>query len=515
MKYKIFLIEDHDEALKVWRKEKIKGLDLVHIDAHMDFGLQLARPIETIFKKAKSMRELKKNLEYSIAFKNYEDDFDKQTNIGNYVYPAMEEGIVRDFYWVIPGGRKEFKASLKFVKNTIRRIGMTLDNKIETTNHKLRIDETGLVSATLFGRKFYVCTLEKLAFLKERVLLDIDTDFLVIDSVVNSNNTTKIGKRKPWISAQEFQEIIEKKIKQPKAVTIAYSVNGGYTPIKYKHLGDEVAYYLAPKTFAKQFKNNYKAAQYFALFDTTGKKEYYRKAVKLNPTYRVSDNNYGLLYFSLRRFSQAKREFSKVLSADPNNPGALLGLGNIALERIDYKTAKKYFSSVLISKNCKSFSKLKKQSLLGLAKAEFALGKLKSAAKGLFLQYRQYAPLEPQSYYFLGRIFEKERDFESCAKFYQDALRLGFNSPEILSRLLKISCFLKNKYAIIKFTITNYKTFKKVFLRQRRLSLKEGRQIRGLSKIEKRMMALERKLNYFIKSSNFSNENDKEVNRDV
>ena len=106
---KVFLIEDHDEALKIWREKKIKAIDLVHIDAHIDFGFHPAKPIEEIFNKAISLKELKRNLEYTIAFRHYENDFDKQTNIGNYIYPAMDAGIVKDFYWVVPGGLKEFK----------------------------------------------------------------------------------------------------------------------------------------------------------------------------------------------------------------------------------------------------------------------------------------------------------------------------------------------------------------------------------------------------------------------
>ena len=68
MNNKVFIIEDHDEALRVWKEKKIKNLDLVHIDAHMDFGVHLARPIEQVVNKARSLKELKRGLEYSLAF---------------------------------------------------------------------------------------------------------------------------------------------------------------------------------------------------------------------------------------------------------------------------------------------------------------------------------------------------------------------------------------------------------------------------------------------------------------
>jgi len=117
----VFFVEDHDEVLKIWRNKNIKGLDLVHIDAHMDFEFHPARPIEKIIKTARTLEEFKKSLEYSLCFSHYEKDFDKQTNIGNYIYSAMEEGIVKDFYWVIPGGLEEFKESAKIIKNILRR----------------------------------------------------------------------------------------------------------------------------------------------------------------------------------------------------------------------------------------------------------------------------------------------------------------------------------------------------------------------------------------------------------
>lgn len=257
---------------------------------------------------------------------------------------------------------------------------------------------------------------------------------------------------------QDLVEILKKRIERPGLITIAYSVNGGWTPIKYKHFGDEIAYYFAPGKFKKHLKNNSQAAECFNLFTSTGKKEYYQKAVKLNPAYRVADNNYGPLYLSLRKFSFAQNEFLKVLEVDPKNPACLLGSGNIALERRDFKKAKEYFSSALNSGNHRFFDTVRKQSLLGLARAEFDLKNLKRA-KELLFSYQVRQPLQPQSYYLLGRIFEKEKDFECSATLYKDAIRLGFGSIEPISRLLRIPSHLKEKNAINKYVIVRYNQF--------------------------------------------------------
>ncbi len=267
MCYNVFLFEDHDEVLKAWREKKIENFDLVHIDAHIDFGFHRAKPIEKIINEAKSLKELKSGLEYSLAFRHFEQDFDKQTNIGNYIYPAMEEGIVKDFYWVVPGGLKEFKESARIIKNILKNLLMVRGQRLEVRNQMSGVREKeGIISAKLLGRNFTICILEKLPILKQDILLDIDTDFLIIDSLLNADNTKNIGKRKPWILPQDLVRVLKEKLRHPQIITIAYSVNGGYTPIIYKHLGDQIAEHYAPGKFKREFKNNSGAAYSFALF---------------------------------------------------------------------------------------------------------------------------------------------------------------------------------------------------------------------------------------------------------
>jgi tetratricopeptide (TPR) repeat protein len=82
-------------------------------------------------------------------------------------------------------------------------------------------------------------------------------------------------------------------------------------------------------------------------------------------------------------------------------------------------------------------------------------------AKKLLKHYIAAEPLQPLSYYLLGEIFEREKDFVKSAKFYQDAVRLGFNNPEPLLKLLKISCYLQEKSDIIKFVKNRFKGLKK------------------------------------------------------
>ncbi|MCM8774080.1 MAG: UPF0489 family protein [Candidatus Omnitrophica bacterium] len=490
----IFLIENHNEALDIWRKRKIRCFDLVHIDSHLDFGFYHAFPIREIIYKAPTIEYLKRELEISLAFQKYEKDFDKQINIGNYIYPAIREGIVRDLYWVIPGGLEKFKESFKLIKSMLSRLCKR--EKLFRLAHyyldlKNNSPKRGIVKTTILGRNFFICILDRLPTIRHKVLLDIDTDFLVIDSIKYAENYKMIGQRKVWFNPRDLVAKLKNKIKQPHIITIAYSVNGGYTPIEYKYLGDEIAYYFSPQEFKKRLENSYKASNYFKLFLSSGNKYYYRKTIEINPTYRVADNNYGFLYLGLGKLRRAEEEFLKIHRVDPKNPASLLGLGKIEFKRRNLKKAHKFFLSALMNaKDNGLFSDVEKNSLLELAKLEFALKNFKKA-KELFIKYKGIDPLHPQAYIFLGFILEKEKDFYGALKFYMDASRLGGNNVELLLRMLKISVHLDNKDDIIKYIKLRYKEFIKIF--------KKTRYLQGAKdKIMKKILVLEKKLDSYV-----------------
>ncbi len=473
---KVYLFEDHDRALKIWKKHMVKDLDLVHVDAHIDFGFPQAESVDTVLSQVHSVEELKRKLEYSLAFTHFENDFSKQVDIGNYIYPAMREGIVRDFYWVIPGSRKEFRTSKKLLIATLRPIAQR-----EGSKNLITFPAADLIVCRAMGRKICICTLESLPFLPQETLLDIDTDFLVIDSAKNADNTTSIGLRKPWIKPTELIGLLKNKIRAPKIVTIAYSANGGYTPMKYRHLGDELASLFEPLKFLKQYRHSWQASRFFRLFEAAGKRKYYQSAVRLNGAYRAADNNYGPLYLAVKKFRLAEKEFLKIKKVDPHNPGCLTGLGLCALEKKDFKQAKEYFSSVFKSRyeplfseqrgkvtvtksdchlSSHLFSEYKKRSLLGLAEAEYGLKNL-AKAKMLLAAYIKLQPLEPFSRYLLAKIYDSENNFSWAARYYMDSSRLGLGGIEVIYRLAKISFRLKEKKSIIKYIVGQLKRFKK------------------------------------------------------
>ena len=116
----ILLIEDHHEAYYAWRERRFKKMTLVHLDAHIDFGFQEVKEVPLILNEAKSLSELKSQLEKAVLFRRKKFELEKLTHIGNYIYPAMRDGIVTEFYWVIPGDIGEFRKCLGILKKLLR-----------------------------------------------------------------------------------------------------------------------------------------------------------------------------------------------------------------------------------------------------------------------------------------------------------------------------------------------------------------------------------------------------------
>ena len=435
-KNKIALIEDHHQAYFAWKKRKLKSLSLVHIDAHMDFGFPQVKDIPLIIKEAKSLAEIKSAMERHILFKRKGFKLEELTNIANYIYPAMRDGIVKDFYWVIPGDKTEFRNCLKRLKRNLRNL---FKKDPLAPPAPLRI-KNGLLEGRLYANKLVISCLENLPKISSPALLDIDVDFLVINSIKKAASTQEIGRRRVWIKPARFTGIIKEKINNPAFATIAYSVNGGFTPLVFKYLGEEIACRLAGKKFRRPA-----ASINFSLFNLYAQKRqikkaqaFYAKTLRNDPNYGCWDNNYGPLYLAIRRLKLAETEFKKILSVDPGNKSALSGLGELNLEKKKYPEAEKYFQQAL------KVSPGQARAMFGLARLNFKLKKYNQAERWL-LRYQKKEQKQPLSHYLLAQIYQKKGYWRQAALEYRNAWQLGANKNQIRAKLSRCSKRLKSK----------------------------------------------------------------------
>lgn len=211
------LFDDHYEAFPTWREAGLSGLTCVHVDAHLDVMAEgFTKESLDGIARATTREELE-------VYRGNPRLPWGGFHCGNYLYPALKDGTVRELIWVVP---PHLLAGETVVDGARQETQNWLD---------LRLDEyaslkgkDGAIVGVLEGVKFTICTAENLPKLSaeqlERLVLDIDIDYFIR----NSDDTI-------WQTPHQLYETLN--LPEPVALTVAYSVDGGYTPTKDRFLG--------------------------------------------------------------------------------------------------------------------------------------------------------------------------------------------------------------------------------------------------------------------------------------
>jgi tetratricopeptide (TPR) repeat protein len=211
------LMEDHCHAYSFWKEHGFKDGICVHVDAHLDlmdrgFTPKMLEKIATV----RSAEDLKQCL--TPTFLPWGG-----VHCGNYLYPALLEGVVTHLIWVVP-------------KKMVADAGSLLDfsheellNWMELTleEHDSLRQDGPRVEGVLAGQRFTLCTSEHLPELDDRpVLLDIDVDYF-------QDSDDKI-----WQTPGELHR--EMGLERIDVLTTAVSVDGGYTCLEHRYLGEVI-----------------------------------------------------------------------------------------------------------------------------------------------------------------------------------------------------------------------------------------------------------------------------------
>lgn len=382
------LMENHDSAFHAWKALSFRAETAVHIDAHLDILT----------------------------------DSTNNIHFGNYLFQAIKDGIVKKLYWIVPGTRNQFIADLIYLKKILSSLGA--HNHISPpAGTQKTVFAKGVLSTTLFDIPIHICTLEDVPSMKEAVLLDIDIDFFIIDRVRNNSNIQNVGERKPWIGVDTFVGTIKKKIPSKRFTTIAYSVNEGYTPLKYKTLGDTIAAKLG---FADEgTKTRLSAGAHFARFRTQFDKKQLKEAKKsliaamyLNPLYAVPENTYGGLFLKKRDLKGAYGEFSKMLKINGEDKYSLIGLGIVNLYKNNLQRARVFFKKVV------ALDPSNERALLYHAWTEYRMHHYSEADQ----LCKEGARLNSKNFYFAylqGKLAERKGKNDEAALLFQKAAQTG------------------------------------------------------------------------------------------
>ena len=332
----VILAENHDAAYHAWRAAGVTRRTLVHVDAHHDM--------------------------WWVPDSSY-------LTIANFVSLAQADDMVGDVVWVVPDDTWEHGSSRRALARHLRKLAGTrvpLDRRSATT--------------AVRGKALHVCSLGTMPAVRGDILLDIDVDFFTIPRV--SFRTTDVHSPLPWLWPGTLIERLGETSIAADLVTIAYSVEGGYTPLRWKYLGDDIAWRVqnpgvpapgwnamregataaeegrpadALRAFERAQAAGVGAAPSFHLAllalgqgRVEEARQRFRETVRIDSSYRTPFCGEGFTSLWAGRVDAAASEFAQFLLLDPDGPYAPLGLALVAVRRRRWSEAADQLEAALL-----------------------------------------------------------------------------------------------------------------------------------------------------------------------
>ncbi len=277
---RIFRFENHDQALSIWRDSGCVNRVLVHVDAHHDMWWVPPSQIPTI---------------------------------ANFISPALHDGLIREVYWVVPDRSWESAESRRQILLHLYRIQEQFPGGRQ--HIEIRRDR---ISTTLLSKPLHICAVDGLPKFGEDVLLDLDVDYMVIPRVKYGSDDPRPAL--PWIWPQELLSRLDAREVQSDLVTIAYSVHGGYTPLRWKYFGDELEARLggADPGVLRGMQTIRDGAEAAASGELNTAEQKYLQAADCLPGCAAPSWHLAFLYLHDGRLDEARRMYQRSMDLDPN-----------------------------------------------------------------------------------------------------------------------------------------------------------------------------------------------------
>ena len=215
----LHVLEEPDEALKQWSEKEIEESTLIHVSP---YGAFAGIPHHTVKKLMNIIKEKK-----GVQFR---DSREKFFNHSNYLYAAMQLGMVNRIFWVIPYRLfEDLPLAGEKIKEFIHESDAGFD--------KTEIDEMKMVAGCLAGNisdaEVYICSPRTLPEIREPALLTIDVSFFPV--YASEARISKLRALK-WF----FDYMTLRRTFRVKHASISYSMESGYTDAIHLYIGEEL-----------------------------------------------------------------------------------------------------------------------------------------------------------------------------------------------------------------------------------------------------------------------------------
>ncbi len=350
----IFVMENHDGAHHVWKQRGCRDKILLHFDAHIDFSWITPSVGELLL--SDSIQDFESQLNQSRLWSWTDQSAEDRTHLGNYIYQGLKGDIVKEFIWIYPDAPSPDRQA-RAVERILRNTGAIMPEFFKVKEG----EEAGCFEGFILNKPFKALPFSKLNTIsgfEESILLNVDTDFFVIQELYSRSYPYRNFDKdlRGWLSPQGLLDQIKSREIVSDCLTLAFSVEEGYTPISLKFLGEEFwkrfadtlhleeekafdglkeSFSLPPQD-ARRLLNGLiqdtpeRADLHFnlavhlaAMSDITEARTHYWKAVERDESYRSAYNHEGRALYFCERKKEADVSFSQIKAVDPEHPDAL------------------------------------------------------------------------------------------------------------------------------------------------------------------------------------------------
>jgi tetratricopeptide (TPR) repeat protein len=215
------MYEDQSSVLVEWLRKGYKDMAVVNIDYHDDLRYVPEAKIE-------ELRTLAENKRWDeISSKGDALGAKGLFTVSDFLYPAYRLGIIKKLYWVTPSRLLEHPDVEAGTRDLLRAFGYPED-VVDTFER-----DGGAVTGEILGIEVTISSIRALPRIKEPVLFTVDVDYF--STKFNKERLRELGFLRDFFLYLGGKEI------EARHLSVAYSVNGGYTDIASRHLGDELA----------------------------------------------------------------------------------------------------------------------------------------------------------------------------------------------------------------------------------------------------------------------------------
>ncbi|MBR8827299.1 MAG: DUF563 domain-containing protein [Gomphosphaeria aponina SAG 52.96 = DSM 107014] len=178
------------------------------------------------------------------------------------------------------------------------------------------------------------------------------------------------------------------------------------------------------------------------VFQLQGKQDlalkYFRQAIELDPNMEIAHYNLGRIWWQKQNYLVAAASFQKVIARKPENIMAYVDCGTVLMAYGQIEEALGYFREAIarerafITIYCNRAQQIAPKDLLDLAQisiAKFLVALLEKQDFSVVCQHLW------QSYLYLGDVAFEYGKNKQAARYYQNALKINHQNPELYLRL--------------------------------------------------------------------------------